>query len=213
MTATITPSIPQNRVILQGVQWATYQALVHDLESRPSKRLTYDCGVLEITMPWPPHEANKKLLARLVELITEELGVEVKSLGSTTWSREDLAKGIEPDECYYIQNELGVRGRTDINLPSDPPPDLAIEVDITSPSLPRLPIYRALGVPEVWRFDGQQVRFLVLVEGDYQDVSQSAALPLITPLAVQMLRSQAQGMGETSWARLVRSWVREQMGS
>ena len=100
-------------------------------------------------------------------------------MDSTTWNREDLTKGVEADECYYIQNEPAIRGRMKIDLGVDPPPDLAIEIDIASLSLSRLPLYSALGVPEVWRFDGQQLTFLKLAAGEYQEIEQSIALPLV----------------------------------
>jgi Uma2 family endonuclease len=198
-------------ILLPGISWETYQALVKDLESQPGKRLTYDNGLLEIFMPLPPHGKNKKHLARFVELLTEELEIEICSLGSSTWSRQDLAKGVEPDECYYIQNELAVRGKMEIDLTVDPPPDLAIEVDITSLSIPRLPIYQALGVPEVWRFDGEQVVLLSLLQGEYQEIPQSLALPMVTATVLQDWLAKAQTMGETSWAKAVRHWVQEQL--
>ncbi|WP_416671752.1 Uma2 family endonuclease [Egbenema bharatensis] len=208
MTVTLTP--PLNGVVLRGIHWDTFQALVHDLESQPSKRLTYDNGVLEIRMPLPPHERYKKWLGRLVELVTEELEIEISSLGSCTWSRQDLQKGIEPDECYYIQNEAAVRGKDVIDLTIDPPPDLAIEVDKTSSSIDRLGIYAALGVPEVWRYDLQSVTLLVLRNGTYQTHDRSLALPIITAETLQTLLEQAAKMGETSWVKQVRQWVREQ---
>lgn len=198
-------------ILLQGITWETYQALVKELDSQPGKRLTYDNGLLEIFMPLPPHEKNKKYLARFVELVTEEWEIEICSLGSCTWSRKDLAKGVEPDECYYIQNEAVMRGKMDIDLTVDPPPDLAIEIDITSLSLPRLPIYCALGVPEVWRFDGDRVVLLSLVNGEYGELSQSLALPIVTATVLQDWLAQAQTMGETSWAKAVRRWAREQL--
>ncbi len=207
MTATLTP--PLNGIVLKGIHWDTFQALVRDLESQPSKRLTYDNGVLEIRMPLPPHERYKKWLGRLVELVTEELEIEIGSLGSCTWSRQDLQKGIEPDECYYIRNEAAVRGKDVIDLTIDPPPDLAIEVDNTSSSIDRMGIYAALGVPEVWRYDLQVVTLLVLVNGTYQTCDRSLALPLMTVEAVQTWLQQASEMGETSWAKQVRQWVRE----
>jgi Uma2 family endonuclease len=121
---------PSPGVLLQGISWDTYHALVQELESQPGKRLTYDNGLLEIFMPLPIHEKNKKYLARLVEIITMTLGIEICSLGSCTWNRRDLAKGLEPDECYYIQNEAIIRGKSTIDLTLDPPPDLAIEIDM-----------------------------------------------------------------------------------
>jgi Uma2 family endonuclease len=209
MTATLTP--PLSGIVLKGIHWNTYQALVRDLESQPSRRLTYDNGSLEIWMPLPPHESYKRWLGRLVEIVTEELDIEIRSLSASTWSREDLAKGVEADECYYIQNEAVIRGKMAIDLTVDPPPDLAIEIDITSPSLPRLPIYRALGVPEVWRFDGSRLQLLSLIDGEYREVTTSIAIRLLTVDVVQTLLQEASEIGETSWAKQVRRWVREKL--
>lgn len=195
--------------MLRGISWETYQALVRELESQPSNRMTYDNGLLEIVMPLAPHERNKKYLARLVEILTEVLEIEICSLGSCTWSRPDLAKGVEADECYYIQNEAAIRGKMTLELGVDPPPDLVIEVDITSPSLPRLPIYQALGVPEVWRFDGQSMTLLGLADGNYRELSASLALPMVTPAKLEEWLVQVATMGETSWAKAVRRWATE----
>jgi Uma2 family endonuclease len=203
------PHPPQSntKVMLQGITWQTYQSLVQDLESQPAKRLTYDNGILEIFMPLPPHETYKRLLGRLVEIVTEELDLEIRSLSASTWSRKDLLKGVEADECYYIQNEATVRGKMEIDLSVDPPPDLAIEIDISSPSLPRLPIYAALGVPEVWQFDGGNFKILGLAATEYISQRQSLALPMVTVDVVERLLIQAQEMGETSWAKAVRQWI------
>ncbi|MGK7873303.1 MAG: DUF29 family protein, partial [Xenococcaceae cyanobacterium] len=141
------------------------------------------------------------------EIATEELEIEICSLGSCTWSREDLLKSIEADECYYIQNESHIRGKMQIDLTVDPPPDLAIEIDISSPSLPRLPIYAALGVPEIWQWNGQQVKLLQLVQGQYVEQTQSLTLPSLKPEDIDYWLQRAQSMGETSWAKAVRRWV------
>jgi Uma2 family endonuclease len=213
---TVTHPHPQQdnpKVTLQGITWQTYQSLVQDLESQPAKRLTYDNGMLEIFMPLPPHETYKRLLGRLVEIVTEELDIEIRSLSASTWSRKDLLKGVEADECYYIQHEAAVRGKMEIDLSMDPPPDLAIEIDISNPSLPRLPIYAALGVPEVWQFDGESFKILGLAATEYVPQRQSLSLPMVTVEVVQRFLRQAQEMGETSWAKAVRQWVREQDNS
>jgi Uma2 family endonuclease len=194
-------------LVLSGISWETYQAMVRELESQPGKRLIYDNGSLEIAMPLPPHERYKRWIGRFIETVTEELEVEICSLGSSTWTRRDLAKGIEADECYYVQNESLIRGRVSIDLTTDPPPDLAIEIDITSLSIPRLPIYQALGVPEVWRFDGGTVIFLALNNGVYEEIDQSIAIPIVTPTILQDWLTQATTMGESSWARAIRRWV------
>jgi Uma2 family endonuclease len=227
MSATI--ALPKSSTILQGIQWDTYQNLIKDLESQPGTRLTYDNGILEITMPLPPHERFKRLLGRFVEVMTEELEIEVCSLGSTTWSRKDLQKGLEPDECYYIQNELAVRGKSEIDLAVDPPPDLAIEqssgcaneIDNTSSSLNRMGIYAALEIPEIWRLDslayskGNQQTFTILrlVNGNYQACTTSVVLPLFNDIVLTSFLDLSQTMGETSLIRHVRQWIKEQLAA
>jgi len=209
MTAVLNRS--QQYMVLQGVSWATYQALIHDLESEPGKRLTYDQGTLEIMVPRPPHEGYKSLMGRLVEITTEETNVEIRSLGSTTWSREDLQKGLEPDECFYIQNERAVRGKERIDLTIDPPPDLAIEIDNTHSSLNRLAIYAALGIPEVWRFDGETLTLYRLVDGDYCAQTASIALPLLRQEDILRFLQMSQTMGETRWAKALRQWLQAKL--
>jgi len=206
MTATLTA--PSRCVVLRGVSWSTYQALIHDLESDPGKRLTYDQGTLEIMVPLPPHERYKSRLSRIVEVTTEETETEIASLGSTTWNREDLQKGLEPDACFYIQNEQAVRSKDEIDLAVDPPPDLAIEVDYTSSSIDRMAIYAALGVPEVWRFDGETLTLYGLESGEYRPQETSAVLPLLQRADILRFLQASQTMGETTWVREFRKWVR-----
>ncbi|MEM6501329.1 MAG: Uma2 family endonuclease [Cyanobacteria bacterium P01_C01_bin.89] len=201
----------QEKVLLQGVSWSTYQGLVCDLAEKPGKRLTYDHQWLEIMTPLPEHEANKRLLGRIVEATTEELGLEIYSLGSTTWSREDLQRGLEPDECYYITSEAQVRGKTDIDLTIDPPPDLAIEIDITSSSLNRLEIYASLGIKEVWRFDGESL-FVYVLKGDrYETGAQSTVLPVLnTEKLLETLKGRDR-LGENALIRELRRWINQQV--
>lgn len=210
-SSTTLAKTPTNITILQGIQWDTYQKLVRDLESQPGTKLTYDNGTLEIMMPLPPHERYKRLLGRFVEVTTEELGIEICSLGSTTWTREDLRKGLEPDECYYIQNELAVRGKDVIDLTIDPPPDLAIEVDSTRSSMNRMGIYAALRVPEIWRFDRETLTIYSLVNEEYQPREVSLALPMFDAAVLMQFLELSLTMGETSLIRHVRQWVREQL--
>ena len=202
-------TVPSHCMVLHDVSWSTYQSLIQDLGDDPGKRLTYDQGNLEIMVPLPPHEDYKKRIGRLVETTTEELAIEIRSLGSTTWNRKDLRQGLEPDQCYYIQNEERVRGKADLDLTVDPPPDLAIEVDNTYSSLNRLAIYAALGVPEVWRFDGKTLTLYRLEEGQYVIQETSTALPLLSQADILRFLQASQTMGETSWVRAFRQWVRE----
>ena len=205
MIATL--STQKNSVILNNIRWETYQYLVQDSEEQPNKRLTYDRGILEIMTPLPEHEVYKKLIDRFVLVMVEEMNKEMRSLGSCTWSCQDLKQGLEPDECYYINHEEAVRGKLNIDLNFDPPPDLAIEIDITSSSLNRMSIYEALGVAEVWRFDGQFLSIYQLVDGIYQMSDKSGVFPFIKGEDIMRFLQQMEG-GEMALIKAFRTWVR-----
>ncbi|KYC41427.1 hypothetical protein WA1_22310 [Scytonema hofmannii PCC 7110] len=209
MTATLIQS--PDRVLLKNISWQTYQSLVKDFEQQPAIRLTYDRGLLEIRMPLDPHEIYKKLLGRLVEALTEELGIEIRSLGSRTCNREDLEKGLEPDQCYYIQNEPVVWDKEQIDLTKDPPPDLTIEVDITSSSIDRLDIYLNIGVPEVWRYDGQSIIIYCLENNQYQLRERSVAFPLLAIQDLGRFLTLKKITKENALIRSFREWVKENM--
>ncbi|NJP09623.1 MAG: Uma2 family endonuclease [Leptolyngbyaceae cyanobacterium RU_5_1] len=209
MTATLIQS--PDRVLLDHISWQSYQSLVKDFEQQPAIRLTYDRGLLEIRMPLDPHETYKKLLGRLVEALTEELGVEIRSLGSRTCDREDLLRGLEPDQCYYNQHEQAVWDKAQINLNTDPPPDLAIEIDITSSSINRLDIYAELCVPEVWRYDGQSLIMYRLGNQQYQPYGNSIAFPFLTSLDIKRFLDLKQRTRENALIRLFREWVKEHL--
>lgn len=208
MTATMIQS--PDRVLLKDVSWQTYQSLIKDFEQQPALRLTYDRGLLEIRMPSDPHETYKKLLGRLIEALTEELGIEIRSLGSRTCDREDLERGLEPDQCYYIQNEQAVWNKVQIDLSVDPPPDLAIEIDITNSSMKRLSVYAALGIPEVWRYDSQSLTMYHLEHQDYQLCQFSIAFPFLSSVDIEQFLILKQTTKENTLIRQFREWVREQ---
>ena len=204
----LSPQPTPDRVLLENVSWQTYEALVRDVEYQPGLRLTYDRGYLEITNPLVPHERTKKLTGRMVETLTEESNIEIRSLGSLTCKRRDLERGLEPDQCYYIQNEPAVRGKAEIDFDRDRPPDLAIEIDISSSSLDRMAIYADLGVPELWRYDGNDVTIYRLENKVYRTCDRSPTFPQMTPDAIVRFLEMSQTMGETSWIRTFREWVR-----
>lgn len=206
MAATLIQS--PDRVLLNNISWQTYQSLVKDFEQQPAIRLTYDRGLLEIRMPLDPHETYKKLLGRLVEALTEELEIEIRSLGSRTCDRSDLTQGLEPDQCYYIQNEPAVWNKEQIDLSQDPPPDLAIEIDITSSSINRLNIYANLGVPEVWRYDGQSLLMYRLQDRQYQVFDRSLAFPILSVSDIERFLDLKKTTKENQLVRLFRTWVR-----
>src|SRR5438045_4955835 len=150
-------STPNQRVVMDDISWETYEQLLADFAESSGYRLSYDGGTLEIMSPLEEHEESNRTLNLLVEAVAEEREIEIRNLGSTTFKRQDLGKGFEADSCFYIQNFERVRGKRRIDLLTDPPPDLVIEIDVTSPSLPKLPIFAQLGIPEVWRYDGQRL--------------------------------------------------------
>ena len=210
---TITATLIQSpdRVILQNISWQTYRSLVSDFGQEPALRLTYDLGTLEIRKPLDPHETYKKLLGRLIEAATEELGLEVRSLGARTCDREDLAKGLEPDQCYYIQHEAQVRGVAQINLAQYPPPDLAVEIDITNSSLNRLAIYSALRIPELWRFDGTNLTMYTLQDEGYIVSLTSLALPPLAAHDLERFLQLQSTTGENSLIKQFRQWLTNQI--
>ena len=133
-------------IVLHDVSWELYESLLREIGDQ-HVLVTYDNGSMEIMSPLPEHEIWKGIIGRMIEALTEELNIPIASLGSTTFRRRDLAKGLEPDECYYIQHEAQVRNKKRLNLRSDPPPDLVIEIDISHRDLDRESIYAAMGVP------------------------------------------------------------------
>lgn len=197
------------RVVLSNVSWETYERLLEDHLDSSAPRFTYDRGMLEIMSPSPEHESYNRNIALLVEILAEELDVDVYDLGSTTFRREDLERGFEPDSCFYIQNEESICGKDRIDLSVDPPPDLVIEVDITSPSINKLPIYARLGVPEVWRYDGRKLEVLKLENDGYAEVAESAVLPSLTGSVLTELVERSKSSRRTAWLREVRQKARE----
>ena len=167
---------------LSGVDWRTYSRLLYIFAEQPGVRLTYDRGELEIMSPLFIHDDDGRFLGYLIFVLTEELGLCLRAGGSTTLKRRLKQRGIEPDECFWIVNAARMAGRRRLDLRTDPPPDLAIEVDVTNSSLDRMSIYAALHVPEVWRLEGDTLTFHVLdADGTYQSAAVSRAFPMVRP--------------------------------
>jgi Uma2 family endonuclease len=209
--ATITPtptSLPfEEHVYLPGVSYATYEALVTEIEDRRRLRVTYHQSEMEIMSPTQSHERMKKLIGRMIDVVTEELGIPVLSVGSTTFKDELKDCGLEPDECYYIQHESEVRGRK-IMIGQDPPPDLVVEVDITTSVIDRFPVYAALGFPEIWQYvDGDVVIHALQHDGQYAVAVKSLALPTVPVKRLAEHLERCDQMDETSWIREFRRWV------
>jgi Uma2 family endonuclease len=195
--------------VLRDIDWNGYRSIAESV-GESHVRLTYDRGNLEFMTLSHGHERWSGLLGRLIEALTEELDVACQSGGSTTLDREDLERGLEPDRCYYLEHEAAVRDKDQIDLAVDPPPDLAIEVDISRSSLSRMNIYAALGVPEVWRFDGETLRVYRLADqGRYVASEQSPHFPMLPLAEVQAFLLRRNTMDETRLVKSFRAWVRE----
>ncbi|WP_414577807.1 Uma2 family endonuclease [Anabaena sp. CCY 9402-a] len=201
----------EQRTVLHNVSWETFEALLRDTGEDRGSRFAYDCGVLEIMTPLFEHENPKIQFDRLIFTLVEELDLEIKSAGSTTLKLPLAKRGIEPDNCYYIQNEFRVRGKEKLNLETDPPPDLAIEIDITSSSVNKFNIYSALGIAELWRYDGQNLKFYHLLEGQYIEHEFSLAFPVVSVNDISRFIQQSKSMGEIALLKSFRVWMREHM--
>jgi len=196
-------------LVLHDVSWEAYGRLLDAVGDR-RLRHSYDDGTLEIMSPLKRHDRVKKLLARLLEMAAFELDIEIQSIGSTTLRRSERCKGLEPDECYYVAHEAQVRDRADYVPGRDPPPDLAVEVDVTSSSVDRMHIYANLGVPEVWRFHDEQLSFWRLnSRGKYVRTTRSQAFPLLTCTVLTDLLGQRLARSENQIVRLFVTWLRE----
>ncbi|MEG5057182.1 Uma2 family endonuclease [Microcoleus sp. A2-C5] len=210
MTATLIQT-PTPGILLKNISWKTYESLLNELAQQRGIRLTYDRGNLEIMTPSAPHEKYKKILGRFVESVSDELNVEICSLGSLTCRREDLARGLEPDQCYYIENEDVVWNKEQIDLNQDPPPDLVVEIDVTSSSIDRLSLYASLGVPEVWRYDGNRLIIYQLEAQEYVERDVSPTFPFLSQVEMLRFLELRRTTKENALIRLFRQWVRSQI--
>jgi Uma2 family endonuclease len=211
MPTTISPPREEReqRVALGHVSWETYESLLADHADARSPRFTYSEGMLEIMSPSSEHEELNDVMATIADIIAEEQQVEFKSLGSTTFRRRDLSRGTEPDSCFYIQNVERIRGKKEIDLRVDPPPDLVIEVEITSPAVAKLPVYARLHVPEIWLHDGRAPRILRLSGDQYEDCDRSGVLPSLTQSVLSAFCEESKTLTTLAWRRMVRTWARQ----
>jgi Uma2 family endonuclease len=201
---------PGQRVLLRDVTWQELEAILEDLGEHRAARIAYDRGILEIMAPLPEHEFDKEIIGDLVKALLEEVSTEFISLGSTTFKNQAMAQGIEPDQCFYIKNESKVRGKKRLDLAVDPPPDLALEIDITSRTHPN--IYEALKVPELWRFDRGKLQINVLQDGHYIESQQSLIFPLFSLIEViPQYLEQSTTVGRNATLKAFRLWVKNQI--
>ncbi|MFQ3617628.1 MAG: Uma2 family endonuclease [Cyanobacteriota bacterium] len=205
------PSLGEKRVTLHGLTWDGYLQILDALPQSRAARLTYDQGMLEITMPLEDHEFALRLIERFIIILVVELGMKIKTMGSTTMNREDLRRGSEPDCAYYIQHQPQVAGRN-VDFATDPPPDLVVEVDITHTDINKNRFYASLGVPEFWRYNGREWRIYQLQAGEYVELSHSPTFGWVEKDDLYRFLEQAQ-QDEVEAELALRAWAKEKVAA
>ncbi|MBW4539680.1 MAG: Uma2 family endonuclease [Myxacorys chilensis ATA2-1-KO14] len=189
---------PGQRVQLQEVNWSEFEAILDELGEQRASRIAYSNGILEIRMPLPKHEKAKVLIGDMVKILLEELDLDKECFGSSTLKRQDMSKGIEPNDCFYVENSAQMIGKDRIDLTVDPPPDLAIEVDVTSKT--ELDVYQALGIRELWRFKDGTLQVSLFQNGQYYDSKTSLHFPdfpIIDLISEFLDQAQTAGRSQT----------------
>ncbi|MFB8789204.1 MAG: Uma2 family endonuclease [Potamolinea sp.] len=201
---------PGHQLLLKDVSWKMFEKILEELGEARAARISYSKGMLEIMTPLPEHEDDKVMIGDLVKVLLEELDIEFRSLGSTTFKNQEMLQAVEADDCFYIQNEAAIRGKKRIDLSVLPPPDLAIEIDITSRT--QFNNYEALGVPELWRYNGRKLLSYVLQDGKYLESKTSYNFPSL-PIGsvIHQYVEQSKVVGRNAMMKAFRNWVREQI--
>lgn len=207
LTEPKTQVLIEEHIVLRGVSWRIYEALMEEHESRSAPRFTFNQGCLEIYMPSQKHEKKAEFLGDIVKTVTEEREIEILSIRSTTFKKDDLEKGVEPDGCFYLQSYDKVFGMEKINLEQFPP-DLVIEVDIFSPSINRFPIYAAFKVPEIWRYADNNVKIHLFDGKKYLESTTSRALPKVTSELLTQFLAESETLKRSAWLKKVRDSAR-----
>lgn len=216
MESVIAPSLKEmtqaainQKLILQSVSWDFYERILEEFADSNALHFAYDDGFLEVEVPLFEPESANRILQNLVTTICVEKEINVINAGSTTFCKRAKAKGVEPDTCFYIQNEVKIRGKMDIDLNQDPPPDLVIEIDVRSPSLNKMPIYAALGVSEVWLYKGDKIEFYKLYGEFYQETSDSLVFPMLSSKKATEFLQKGLTESSSKWFKEVREWIKK----
>jgi len=201
---------PGHQLLLEDVSWQQFETILTELGEHRAARLSYSNGRLEIMVPLPEHEKAKEIIGDIVKILLSERGINYESLGSTTLKNERMTQGVEPDTCFYIQNSALIIGKNRLDLTVDPPPDLAIEIDLTSRT--QLDNYQILGVPELWRYAGRGLKINVLQDGQYVESDSSPTFPDIPIIElVNRYVHQSQVSGGSQAIQAFKTWVRDNL--
>jgi Uma2 family endonuclease len=201
--------LPKGAILrIPHVSWEDYEELLADLGDDYHVRVSYACGWLEIMSPLPEHGRFAEVVQDIAREITRELGVKLEACGSMTIRSAWQAQGAEPDTCFYVENAARIIGKRSLDFNTDPPPDIVVEIDITNASQSKFPIYAALGVPEIWRYDGSQASFYHLASEQYIEMSHSQAFPFLTSTVLAQFIEQSKTEGQDAALDAARVWVR-----
>ncbi len=211
MTA-LTTAPSEIRTILQNISWQTFKTMLVEMGGKRNSRLAYMNGMVEIMCPLMPHENSNRLIEVFVGVLCEEFALEIKRTGSVTLTRDDLEYGGEPDSSYYIQNESLIRGRENIDLATDPPPDLVLEVEYSRSMIDKEKLYAAMGIPEFWRFNGSILKILLLRNRRYIEVEISPTFKPVPVREIPRFIQESKTSGEMTATRDFRAWVRQYLG-
>ena len=200
---------PAQNIQLSGISWQTYESLLAEFSHRPL-RLKYNGGNLEILKPSPQHQFYKTIIGRFVETLAEELGLNIAAVGSTTFKRPELSSA-EPNECFYIQNFSAMKGIKRIDTNESPPPDLVVELDLTSYSENSLQVYADVGVPEVWIYNGERLIINRLENRAYVSCDRSLAFPTVHIIEIVYFLQQAETRDYLELVKAFRNWVKSEI--
>jgi len=209
LTTPTRQKLPEQRVTFHHLTWDRYQQILKALGEHRSSRLIYDRGKLEITMPLEDHEFFVRMIERIILCLIFETQGKIKTMGSTTLDYPNLERGAEPDNAYYLQNQPKVKGRN-VDFSQDPPPDLVVEVDITHSDINKLALYAAIGIPEFWRFNGEELQIYQLTPQGYQEVETSPSFPGFPKDRFYQFLTEARE-DEIQAERNLRNWIQENM--
>ena len=201
---------PGQQMLLKDISWQKLEKILEEMGERRAARISYSDGWLEIMVPLPEHEKDKEIFGELVRILLDKLEIDFEPFGPTTLKNERMRQAVEPDTSFYIQNQAAVIGKNRIDLNIDPPPDLAIEIDITSRT--RFDNYEILGVPELWRYQQQGLEIFLLREGKYVKSQSSPNFPNIPIIElVNEYVRQCLTIGRSQAMRNFRSWVKDNL--
>ncbi|MBR8831292.1 MAG: hypothetical protein N5P05_001519 [Chroococcopsis gigantea SAG 12.99] len=200
-----------DQILFQEISWRQFDNLLANLGEKRAARIAYDNGTLEITSPLAEHEYYKERISDAIKDAAEILELDCECLGSSTWKRDTKGAGIEPDNCFYFQNEPLIRGKLVFDLNVDPPPDLALEIDGTNKYLNRFPIYARLGIPEIWCYDSGKLAIYLLIDNVYIEATESLIFPTLKITEIPLLIEAYRSSGRKSFRDALRQWVKNQI--